>query len=72
MCELAQKNLLLNKVVTILPSSVVLGKLAPASSRFRQVFAQELALSEETAKSDFLARVDALLEPYLAQISRKF
>ena len=49
MCELAQKNLLLNKVVTILPSSVVLGKLAPASSRFRQLFAQELALSEETA-----------------------
>ena len=61
---------MLGKVMTLLPARLLLDKLAPASPRFRQTFARELTLSEESAKREYLGRVNDLLEPFLAQISR--
>lgn len=66
MTDLAQKNLLMAKVLTTLPERIVVGKLAPESCRFSEYFHRELSLTSQASKGEYLRAVDDLLDGYLA------
>jgi len=63
MSELASKNLLLGKILTILPTDFVLGKLSANSAKFKDTFRRELGLLTDQ-RSEYEARIDTLLVEY--------
>lgn len=63
MSELASKNLLLGKFLTILPTDFVLSKLSANSAKFRDTFKLELGLLTDQ-RYEYEARIDTLLAEY--------